>query len=197
MVEGLLQHQFVRKSNLGLNLYWSIPYKSKGPPQNCLRLGDRAKCCQKLNPSLLKYQKWKSPLKIKSQNQKLTKIKVENPESPLSKSLILERRLCLALAGLSLQKSKLHWLAVAEGLKTLEVLYYLSVVAVSLYKSIGLLWVVSRWSIIAEKIRQNAACLINSNFILSKSRNLEQKISIQKSVGFAGFGYTVQFRLLD
>jgi hypothetical protein len=33
---------------------------------------------------------------------------------------------------------------VAEGLKTLEVLYYLSVVAVSLYKSIGLLWVVSR-----------------------------------------------------
>lgn len=83
------------------------------------------------------------------------------------------------LAGLSLQKSKLHWLAVAEGLKTLEVLYYLSVVAISLYKSIGLLWVVSRWSIIAEKIRQNAACLKNSNFILSKSRNLEQK-SLQK-----------------
>jgi hypothetical protein len=103
----------------------------------------------------------------------------------------------LALAGLSLQKSKLHWLAVAEGLKTLEVLYYLSVVAVSLYKSIGLLWVVSRWSIIAEKIRQNAACLINSNFILSKSRNLEQKNLNSKSVGFAGFGYTVQFRLLD
>jgi len=97
------------------------------------------------------------------------------------------------LAGLSLQKSKLHWLAVAEGLKTLEVLYYLSVVAVSLYKSIGLLWVVSRWSIIAEKIRQNAACLKNSNFILSKGRNLK------KSVGFAGFGYTVQvqFRLLE
>ena len=31
MVEGLLQHQFVRKSNLGLNLYWSIPQKRKVP----------------------------------------------------------------------------------------------------------------------------------------------------------------------
>jgi hypothetical protein len=36
------------------------------------------------------------------------------------------------------------WQWQAKGLKTLrEVLYYLSVVAVSLYKSIGLLWVVS------------------------------------------------------
>jgi hypothetical protein len=36
------------------------------------------------------------------------------------------------------------WQWHAKGLKTLrEVLYYLSVVALSLYKSIGLLWVVS------------------------------------------------------
>ena len=74
MVEGLLQHQFVRKSNLGLNLYRSIPYKSKGPPQNCLRLGDRAKCCQKLNPSLLELSKMevfpeKSNLKSKGANE--------------------------------------------------------------------------------------------------------------------------------
>jgi len=128
MVEGLLQHQFVRKSNLGLNLYWSIPYQTKGPPQNCLRLDDRAKCCQKLNPSLLKYQKWKSPLKIKSQNQKLNenqKLKIRNEKSPTSSLKIpnlKKRRLMFGLAGLSLQKSKLHWLAVAEGLKTLEVL---------------------------------------------------------------------------
>jgi hypothetical protein len=52
--------------------------------------------------------------------------------------------------GLSfLQKNEyqdilIGWQWQAKGLKTLrEVLYYLSVVAVSLYKSIGLLWVVS------------------------------------------------------
>lgn len=69
-----------------------------------------------------------SPLKIKSQNQKLNenqKLKIRNEKSPTSSLKIpnlKKRRLMFGLAGLSLQKSKLHWLAVAEGLKTLEVL---------------------------------------------------------------------------
>jgi hypothetical protein len=103
----------------------------------------------------------------------------------------------LALAGLSLQKSKLHWLAVAEGLKTLEVLYYLSVVAVSLYKSIGLLWVVSRWSIIAEKNSSKRSVSYKFKFHPIKKQKSRAKNLNSKSVGFAGFGYTVQFRLLD
>jgi len=64
---------------------------------------------------------------------------------------------------------------VAEGLKTLEVLlYYLSVVAVSLYKSIGLLWVVSRLSIIAEKIVKTACLKIQ---ISSYHKEISSKIS--------------------
>merc|ERR1712203_67730 len=74
-------------------------------------------------------------------------------------------------------KSKLHWLAVAEGLKSLEVLYYLSVVAVSLYKSIGLLWVVSR-SIIAEKIVKTACLKIQiSSYRKEISSKISKKIS--------------------
>merc|ERR550534_3208287 len=67
--------------NLSENQIWVLIsteayHKTKGPPQNCLRLGDRAKCCQKLIPSLLEYQKWQSPLKNQISNQKgLTKIK--------------------------------------------------------------------------------------------------------------------------
>merc|ERR1712008_151224 len=75
-------------------------------------------------------------------------------------------------------KSKLHWLAVAEGLKTLEVLlYYLSVVAVSLYKSIGLLWVVSRLSIIAEKIVKTACLKIQISSYHKEISSKIQKIS--------------------
>lgn len=66
----------------------------------------------------------------------------------------------------------------AEGLKTLEVLYYLSVVAVSLYKSIGLLWVVSRWSIIAEKIVKTACLKIQiSSYRKEISSKISKKIS--------------------
>lgn len=66
----------------------------------------------------------------------------------------------------------------AEGLKTLEVLYYLSVVAVSLYKSIGLLWVVSRWSIIAEKIVKTACLKIQiSSYHKEISSKISKKIS--------------------
>merc|ERR1719362_2147526 len=99
--------------NLSENQIWVListeayHTKRKVPLKIALGYAIAQNVVKKLNPSLLKYQKWKSPLKIKSQNQKLTKIKVENPESPISKSLNLERRLCLALAGLSLQKIKI------------------------------------------------------------------------------------------
>jgi len=99
-----------QKIKFGSYLYWSIP-QTKGPPQNCLRLGDRAKCCQKLNPSLLKYQNGSLP---ENQISNQTKIKVENPEwkalkgkiSPLLTSLKfpnLKTKVMFGLAGLSLQ----------------------------------------------------------------------------------------------
>ena len=94
-----------------------------------------------VSPKIKSQIKSERKSKLKTRNEKLRK-----NQSPTSLKIpnLKKRRLMFGLAGLSLQKSKLHWLAVAEGLKTLEVLYYLSVVAVSLYKSIGLLWVVSR-----------------------------------------------------
>ena len=96
-----------QKINFGSYLYWSIP-QTKGPPQNCLRLGDRAKCCQKLNPSLLKYQNGSLP-ENQISNQKRAKIKVENPEwkafwSPTSLKIPnLKTKVMFGLAGLSLQ----------------------------------------------------------------------------------------------
>lgn len=94
MVEGLLQHQFVRKSNLGLNLYWSIhTTKTKGPPQNCLRLDDRAKCCQKAEPVSFKISKMEvSPENqiSKSNENQSWKSGMKSPLPLLSKSLILK-----------------------------------------------------------------------------------------------------------
>jgi hypothetical protein len=61
----------------------------------------------------------------KSKSNENQKLKIRNEKSPTSSLKIpnlKKRRLMFGLAGLSLQKSKLHWLAVAEGLKTLEVL---------------------------------------------------------------------------
>ena len=66
-----------------------------------------------------------SPENQISKSNENQKLKIRNEKSPTSSLKIpnlKKRRLMFGLAGLSLQKSKLHWLAVAEGLKTLEVL---------------------------------------------------------------------------
>jgi len=100
-----------QKIKFGSYLYWSIP-QTKGPPQNCLRLGDRAKCCQKLNPSLLKYQNGSLPenqnLKSKANENQSWKSGMksfkEKSESPTSLKIPnLKTKVMFGLAGLSLQ----------------------------------------------------------------------------------------------
>jgi len=52
----------------------------------------------KAEPVSFKISKMEVSPENQISNQNLTKIKVENPESPLSKSLILERRLMFGLS---------------------------------------------------------------------------------------------------
>ena len=71
-----------------------------------------------VSPKIKSQIKSERKSKLKTRNEKLRK-----NQSPTSLKIPnLKTKVMFGLAGLSLQKSKLHWLAVAEGLKTLEVL---------------------------------------------------------------------------
>merc|ERR1712051_336041 len=137
-----------------------------------------------------------SPLKIKS--QKLTKIKVENPESPLSKSLILERRLCLALAGLSLQKIKIA--LVGSGRRSEDFRGPISecrgcfTLQIDRFTMGGVKMINHR----GKNSSKRSVCL--KKFKISSYQKAE--ISSKKSqnsnqLASQGLVYTVQFRLLD